>query len=704
MKKWILVLCAISVLHNAPLTGQTTPFLSFDEINMLVNEISGDRAYEHIRVLSAFHRNSGGEGYFKSADYVMEAAKKAGLVDVSFIEQEMSAPNYDPVSAELWMVEPFEYKLADLGDHTLHLADGSRSADVTAELIWIGDGSLEALEGKDLTGKIVLTTASPYKIVKRVVYDMGAAGIVTCQSAEDRSPMDFPDQLAWSFLPSKLPDEKPGTFAFVVSPRVGDKLHQILGTFGMQDVFAYGKPTPGGRIVVKAKVNTRIGSTPGKTGFVEGWIRGSKYSDQQIVITAHLQEEQGSANDDGSGCANMLELARALNKLIAEGKIPQPLRDIRFWWTDEIFSEYDYFGNYQDEPGKMLVNLHQDMTGARQSMGSRVQHLIFAPHSRTSYLDAVFESIGTYVIQTNNAFLSAGRAGEKARPHSKAIYSTRGSKEGFNAAFVPYFGQSDYMCFVEGIIGVPATGQINWDDVFIHSSDDDLFQIDQTQLKRNNFIVGGMALFLAYAGEEDIPVLAGETFAFGSKRSANDLKAALELIQKPVTTPDEAWADALFVIEEGAKRERMALNSVRVFSNKKDLPLIDELAKSLDTRLAEMRKSLQSSFKSIHKRMPVTPGLTDFEKKMQKKIPVNPKDLKLYFETRRQVSVSTDLHGIMKAEVYNFVDGKKSYYDIYRAVKAEALAVGDWYYGSVTLEDVTAVLNAAVDAGALTLK
>ena len=36
---------------------------------------------------------------------------------------------------------------------------------------------------------------------------------------------------------------------------------------------------------------------------VEGWIRGTEIHDQQIVLTAHIQEEMTSANDDGSGCA-----------------------------------------------------------------------------------------------------------------------------------------------------------------------------------------------------------------------------------------------------------------------------------------------------------------------------------------------------------------------------------------------------------------
>jgi len=58
----------------------------------------------------------------------------------------------------------------------------------------------------------------------------------------------------------------------------------------------------------------------------------------------------------------------------------------------------------------------------------------------------------------------------------------------------------------------------------------------------------------------------------------------------------------------------------------------------------------------------------------------------------------------MRSEVWNFVDGRRSYYDIYKAVYAEAAAGGSWYYGTVTLEDVVRLLDAAVEAKALTLK
>ena len=42
-------------------------------------------------------------------------------------------------------------------------------------------------------------------------------------------------------------------------------------------------------------------------------------------------------------------------------------------------------------------------------------------------------------------------------------------------------------------------------------------------------------------------------------------------------------------------------------------------------------------------------------------------------------------------------------WDVYEAVAAEALSAGAWYYGTVRPEDVKAVLDAAVHAGAYTV-
>jgi hypothetical protein len=687
--------------------AQTTPFLSDEEIRTLSNEISGDRAFEHIRWLSHWHRDSGMEGFFKARDYVMQAAKDAGVDEVRFVEQTLDGPNYTARSAELWMIEPVEVKLADIGEHAVYLADGSHDADLTAELVFIGDGSEESLKGLDVKGKIVLTNGSPQSAVTRAVYARGAVGVVTYQTSENRSAFDVPDQVAWSRINVAPPEGKSGTFAFVLPPRKGDALRRVLATSEMQDIFATGKMTKGGRVRLKAKVDTDILPAPGHTGFVEAVIRGTRPNTQQIVLTAHLQEEQGSANDDGSGCANLLELARTFTKLIKEGKMKRPTRDLRFWWTDEISSEYKLFSAHPEEVKKILANVHQDMTGANQALGSRVQHLIFAPHSRTSYLDAVFESVGTYMIQTNNGYLAASRQGGLPRPFTRPLYATRGTRQGYNARFVPYFDSSDHMVFLEGAVGIPAVALINWDDPYIHSSDDDLHLIDQTQLRRNNFLIGSIAYFLANADESDVPLLVAETYAQGAKRIANDLHVAMQMLVASRGEPDHGWMRASIIVEQGVLRESRALDSIRVFAEAGASARMIEDMKSQLLSTNSAKSELSKFYSQLHgTNPPQTSVMSDAERAASLKVPSNVAALDAYFANREKVpaSASGKLHGLMASEVYNFVDGRRSYFDIYKAAYAEALAGGNWYYGTVTLEDVVGLLDAAVKAKALTLK
>lgn len=705
MRVLLVSTVALIVMSRAAI-AQTTPFLTDRQIQLLSNEISGDRSYEHIRWLTHWHRDSGMEGYFKAAEYMVGAAKEVGLTDVKFVEQVMDDPNYTARSGELWLMEPVRVKLGDIGDRAVYLSDGSHDADVTAELVWIGDGSTAALANIDVAGKIVLTSGNPGTAVRNAVWAKGAAGVVTFTTSEGKSPLDWPDQIAWTRIPIEPPAGKKGAFAFAVSPRKGDMLKRLLETKQQQDIFATGTRTMGGRAVLKAKVDTDIGGTPGRTGFVEGWIRGTKYPNQQVVLTAHLQEEQGSANDDGSGSGNLLEIARTINKLIAEGHLPRPLRDLRFWWTDEIYSEYRWFRDHPEEVGKILANVHQDMVGANQAMGSRVQHLIFAPHSRTSYLDAIYESIGNYLVKTNNGFLAASRSGGYPRPYTRPIYSTGGTRQGYNARMVPWFGSSDHGVFVDGPIGIPAVAAINWDDEWIHSSQDDLGNIDQTQLARNAFLTGATALVLAYAEPAQVPLFASEVHSQGARRLANDLQVALQLLADSTRPAAERWNDASNMIDQGIQRELRAISSVRAFTdgNANAARPIEAFSARTRAKQTELVADLRAFATTRSLAVPPAVTLSPEERAAAAKVPSNAGTLEQYFTKRGAIQVSTGLHGLMRNEVFNFVDGRRSYLDIYKAARAESLAAGTWYYGNVTLADVTKLLDAAVKAGALSVR
>ena len=70
-------------------------------------------------------------------------------------------------------------------------------------------------------------------------------------------------------------------------------------------------------------------------------------------------------------------LRRVFNKLIKEGKIPPPKRDLDFGGRTKFIRNIEYIRTHPGSEKMMLANLHQDMTGRKQSMGSRVQHLIY---------------------------------------------------------------------------------------------------------------------------------------------------------------------------------------------------------------------------------------------------------------------------------------------------------------------------------------
>jgi hypothetical protein len=59
---------------------------------------------------------------------------------------------------------------------------------------------------------------------------------------------------------------------------------------------------------------------------------------------------------------------------------------------------------------------------------------------------------------------------------------------------------------------------------------------------------------------------------------------------------------------------------------------------------------------------------------------------------------------MMQFEVYNFADGRRTAWDVYEAVAAEALSAGEWYYGQVRPADVLDALEKAARAGAFTLR
>ncbi len=400
--------------------AQTSPFVDEGTERALVNELSGDLAFEHLRLTTQWHKPSGSEGFFAVARYALEKAKEAGLEDVRWIDQVNDSASWTCRRAEAWLIEgdgsgAKETKLGSYAEVATSIADYSRSADVTAALVDVGAGDRPSdYEGKEVRGRVVLAYGNPSAVTEQAVWKRGAAGILAWSSTRLNPLADAPDQIAWQRVPERDgPAGEKTTFAFILSARAGKALSDRLKRDAALRTSGPAPPPVRVRIVVESATLPEK-----KSAMVEARIRGADPSLPEIVLTSHLQEEKFSANDDQSGVANMLEIGRALTRLIAEGKIPRPRRGIRFWWCDEIRSEYRYFADHPGEEKKILANLNQDMVGAKQSVGGRVQHMTRMPWSRPSFLADIEESILDMVVPETTRSCPPGRPA-RTRPASR---------------------------------------------------------------------------------------------------------------------------------------------------------------------------------------------------------------------------------------------------------------------------------------------
>jgi len=688
-----LVLAVLPALAGA----QTSPFVPDPVFRELAGEISGDRAFESVRQLSHFHRTDGSRDFFKAAEWIRDAAVAAGLEDVKLVRQKWSGQGWSCDSGSAWIVEPERLKLGDYDELPLVIADHSRTTHVTAELIDVGAGTADSdYAGREVKGRIVLASGSPAKAQEQAVWKRGALGLVSSVSNRP-SAFDAPDQVAWGRLPfdakgvDGVKDGTASAFAIMISPRRGEELRQRLA--GAEKPFK-----------LKVDIEARYPGTP-EQAYVEAWIRGTEIHDQQIVLTAHIQEEKTSANDDGSGCGNVLEIGRSLTKLIREGRLPRPRRDIRLWWVNELDSEPQLFRENPQEPRKMLLNINQDMVGGRQSWGGRVQYASRSPWSLPHALDDVMESVLGLVRDGNTSLLSFG--GTNTKPFQREVVSLKGSREPFHARMVPYFSHSDHHAFTGARVGVPATALINWPDYWIHSTGDDLESIDATQLQRNAVVVAAVAFYFARLTEDDAAPLAAYVGARARGRLAGDLATAVvQLAEAAADGRDAAYRAARNLVVQSNAKERAALGSIRRLAGRgRAAELVARLQEQIEEQVGADLDSVERAYVAVAGKNPPNVEPTKAEREMMAKVFVPTSDLGTWIDAlAEKMKPVAGLHAVMQFEVLNFADGRRNAFEVYEAVAAEALSAGSFYYGEVKPESVQEVLERGVKAGAFTLK
>ena len=470
--------------------GADQTLLPPGEWNALRNEISGDRSWKWTNAISQFDRNIGSDGYVEAMRYVEQELREIGVSDIRVVELPFHEPSWTGLGGELWMREPVERKIGSWADSGTAVALYSRSGESTARLVDVGDGLSEAdYEGREVEGKIVLACGRLENVFRLAVFRFGAAGVISCAPRWPGPAFQFPDHMGWQRVPLEGTGGREPTWAFSVSLHTAEDLRELLRA--------------GHEVVISASVRTKF-VTPGKMHLLIATIPGAGIEGEAIVYTSHLDHMRGGATDAASGCANMIEIARAVLRLVERGTIRRPRRDIQFWFAPEVHGEYAYFAKFPAERERILININQELIGEDQPKLGASAVFERAPWSIPTYLNDVVEHFVRHVIDTNTGMIN------QHERFSDPLFAAGGSRDAFRAFMTPFYPTSDHEPFSHGLVGIPATHFTAFPNYFIHSNQDTIYNVDATQLRRYALLAAAVGYYVASADESVVPALVNE--------------------------------------------------------------------------------------------------------------------------------------------------------------------------------------------------
>jgi aminopeptidase YwaD len=512
IKTFTLFATILSILFSTINGQNSTPRTLLPEgiVDELISESSGERALDHIIEMAGYiHDRPASEysGYFFETQYIYGKLQEYGL-EGAVVNTYPGGTTWDGVKAVLEEVSPGKSKIADYDDLPAVLASGSTNCDVTADLVWVDDGQEEDIEKAGVEGKIVVTSGNIAMVHSRAVAK-GALGVISFYSPR---PMQVPLAIPITGIGGRRGGEENTKFGFFLPPREGILLRDRL--------LAREKITVHAKVEVQnLEYNEEVPSCI---------IRGSDPNAGEVIFSAHLYEGfvKMGANDDLSGCAAILEIARMLNTLINEGKIERPKRTIRFIWPNEFAGTGPWVNEHKDLMKKTLCDINLDMVGLllKESQSFLCMHR--TTYGNPHYINDVMENYYTYVGMGNRADLAiSGRAG-----FMKRIVALTGSDDPFYYAIDDHYGSSDHEVFNDWGVQVPGIMMITWPDLYYHTSQDLADKCDATQLKRVCFIGAAAAYTIADAGNDMALKIAGEVAGNGAARIGNQLERAIDEI------------------------------------------------------------------------------------------------------------------------------------------------------------------------------
>jgi aminopeptidase-like protein len=455
-------------------------------------EFSGQAAKRNVEGVTQFHRPSWvTPGLREAAEWCLQQWQRDGLrvqkddfpADGRTLFFSCISPlEWDCEEAELWIWEPVEHRqrLCSTHDHLFHIVTYSAPTPpdgVVAEVVRVEQTDEEAAyEGFDVRGKVVLTSTPLDRAKLFAVERHGAVGLIADCANLDSVPLvpnrkrgDLQDALEWQFFEGI--DEQ--VWGFVLSPRMGDSLARVI-----REV-----TTRGERLKVKALVKARF--YEGSFSNVHALIPGTGELDQEVVIVTNYCHPRGMANNSASAVGTMLEMSRALKRLIDTGAIPRPRRDIRFLLVPELTGSYAHLARYEHEIPRVVAGINLAMIGGNLETTGGLHLYEDAHRSVPSFAGDLLRRI---IEEDAIEYASFGGAFH---------YSPYRHLE------TPFFGLGDGPLLSDPTINIPSPVFYQWPYKNYHTTMDTLEYIDPDVLTKNAAIAASYLYFIASSSTSD---------------------------------------------------------------------------------------------------------------------------------------------------------------------------------------------------------
>ncbi|MBY8986884.1 MAG: DUF4910 domain-containing protein [Candidatus Lokiarchaeota archaeon] len=435
-------------------------------LNDILGVVNGQKAWDWVAKISQYNRVQASNGYHDSLETIKEELVSLGFDDIEHFKSPADgettvwgyqAPyQWEIKTGELWVVEPEKTKLCDFNDIPVSIITHSKPCDVTAEIIDIGIGDKkEDYEKNDIDGKIIMISG-PIFMCRPFIEECGAIGVIYYPDLT-RTRDNFDRRIYNGFFTTKerLNNAK---FGFSISYNQAMHLKNLL------------KKGP-----VRVKATIKAEYMEGNLEVLTSSIKGTEFPDQEIVIIAHLCHPHPSANDNASGAAGLLELARAFKYSIQKGILESPKRTLRFVWVPEFNGTVPWMKYHEDKIRNVLACINLDMIGEHPLKIGYPLEVNLAPRSTPS----IMNDITSFFVK-------------EIADHPKGI-AFNGTKIPMSYRLRSYDGGSDHVLFIDSYFGIPSL-MFGHEDLHYHSSMDTVEYCDSTELKR----VIAMALSISY--------------------------------------------------------------------------------------------------------------------------------------------------------------------------------------------------------------